>query len=118
MNANIFPIQSWWIRRRLQYNKALVFTGLMGFGIQAAQQCFKFGDKPIIDGLVPEMRISATCFIAFLILANIAFTIGSVINLLAGDKKGLLFREQLFTAGYWFAIVVLILMIIAFIYLI
>jgi hypothetical protein len=115
MGTNISFIRSWWFNHRLQYNKALLFTALMGFLTQALLQPFKRQDSTI-TGLIPYMKGSAWCFVIFLILANIAFTMGSVIDLLFNQEDSSSFREQLFLHGYWLSIGILILMIITFLY--
>ncbi|MEO6520391.1 MAG: hypothetical protein ABIN91_01830 [Mucilaginibacter sp.] len=111
-------ILKWWFKKRIQYNRALFFTGLMGFVAQAVQQSFNQNARQISNGLMPEMRVAGAALIAFLILANIAFTAGCVIDLIFNNKKSQSFRERLFLIGYGFAIVALISCIIAFLYLI
>jgi hypothetical protein len=118
MTGTTSSILKWWLHKRLQYNKGLLFTALMGFVVQAMQQPFNTNAKQIIDGLMPEMRLAGTVLIVFLILANIAFTVGSIIDLLFNHKNSQSFREGLFLIGYGFAIVALISCIIAFLYLI
>ena len=117
MGTGISFIRSWWFNHRLRFNKALLFTGLMGFLTQALVYPFKRPDITI-NGLVCNMQISATCLVIFLILANIAFTIGSVIDLVFNQEDCSSFREWVFIVGYYFAIVVLIFLMIVFLYII
>lgn len=114
MNATTISVSHWWLQKRLHYNKGLLFTGLMGFVTQATVQQ-SFANK-LISGVLFDMRISGVCFIVFLILANVAFTLGSILDLLFNHQNSQSFRDWLFFGGCWFAIAVLILFIIAFLF--
>jgi len=114
MNAHTLFVISWWFRHRLKYNNALLFTGLIGFLFQAVLHPFKYLDREISISLLQNIEISGTFFGIFLLLANIAFTAGSVLDLLFNHQDSSSFRTYLFLGGYWFAITVLIVMIFAF----
>jgi hypothetical protein len=118
MSGITSSILKWWFKKRLQYNQDLLFTGLMGFVVQAVQQPFNKNARQICDGLIPGMRLAGAALILFLILANIAFTMGCVIDLLINRKNSQSYREWLFLIGYWFAIAAFLSCIIAFLYLI
>jgi hypothetical protein len=117
MDGSTLSILKWWFKKQLKYNQALLFTGLMGFVVQAAQQPFNRNARQISNGLVFDMRSAGMALTVFLILANGAFVAGWVMDMLFNYRNSLSFRERLFLIGYWFAIASLISCIIAFLYL-
>jgi hypothetical protein len=114
MNFINSPVSKWWRNKRLQYNKALLFTGLMGFLVQAALPALKNGS---FTNLFFEMLISGTCYIVMMIVFNVAFTLGCILDFTINHWNSQLYRERLFLVGYWFSVVILILMIVTFLYL-
>lgn len=111
-------VLQWWRKKRLLYNQRMLFTALIGFVVQAVQQPFNKSPSNISDKLMFEMRLSAVCLFIFLILANVAFTAGCILDLIFNSKNSSFFRERLFFFGCWFAIASLILSVITFLYLI
>jgi hypothetical protein len=118
MNANISSILKWWLKKRLRYNLALLFTGLMGFLVQAVQYPLKAYSDEFSRGLLLQMRESGIGLIVFLILANVAFTAGWIIDLIFNYRNSPSFRERLFLIGCGFAITSLIIFIVFFLQLI
>ncbi len=113
MSTDTSFIRSWWFSHRLEYNKALLFTWLIGSVIQAVGVVLRSGAGHPGE-ILNELVLSGMFVILFLILANLAFTIGSIINVILGHKIGLVIRQGLFIAGYWLSIAMLILLMIDF----
>lgn len=109
-----WQILRWWRYKRLEYNKALLFIGLIGFVAQSIIPAFSTTIVLTNNRLIPDMKLAAGCLTVFLVLANICFTIGWMLDLLINRENSQPFREWLFTVGFWFSVCVLILFIIAF----
>jgi hypothetical protein len=102
-------LSQWWFKKRLVYNKGLLFIGLMGFLLQALLQVFESSRS--INLLLSDMYLSGICLFAFLVLANAAFALGWLLDFLFNNENSQSFRDWLFWIGYGFAVVMLILCI-------
>jgi len=112
MSDNAVSLSEWWFNKRLQYNKGLLFTGLLGFLVLTLQQTLNSSKNT--EELIQKMQVAGVGLLIFLLLANIAFGLGFVIDYMFNHKNSQSFREWLFFIGYGFAVIILIFCIIFF----
>lgn len=97
-------IKNWWSERRFKYNKGLIIAGLVAFLLYA-----------VLGGILIEphdknfeITLFTTAFqgigyLIIMILANVLYYVGPVLDNLLNKKNNEKFRTNLYNIGYWFS---------------
>lgn len=112
MSEETISLSQWWFNKRLQYNKGLLFTALLGYLALTIDYTLSADEHP--DDLITLMQISGVALLVFLLLANIAYGAGFVIDYFFNNENSQSFRDRLFLTGYIFAVLALVFCIVLF----
>ena len=93
---------SWWEARRLRYNVALIVSGLAAYAI-CIGLFYAFGIDLMKDWRpATSMTIVAgVSYVGFMIVANLCYLLGPVIESLIKPQDADSFRHRLFALGFW-----------------
>ncbi len=96
-------IKRWWWSKRAQYNVGLLVAGLLAFVIYciiAKITTLQYDQsEETFFWLIPLTIV----YLMMMFIANVFYTLGSVIDITFNKSNDQQFREQLFALGYWFS---------------
>ena len=103
--AGIQSSKQWWAKRRLNYNKGLLISGVIAFLTYA-----------ILGGLLIaphdssfEVTLFTTIFqglgyLVMMLVANIFYNLGQFVDTNFNDQDSDAFRKRLYHLGFWFSV--------------
>lgn len=98
-NLEEVNVNRWWWLKRLQYNKGLLLSGAITFVIVGlictVQPAY------IVQYIFPLFGIIYTVYV---VIANILFTLGWVLDIAFNRYNDDNFREIIFKLGYWLSV--------------
>lgn len=113
MDINVLSPQQWWWRKRIKYNNGLIVAGFIALLLYCALGPIIIAPHEEFEETIFEMAFQGTLYLEMMIVANILYTSGSLIDILFNKSNSQLFRERLFKLGYWFSFSLPILLILS-----
>jgi len=93
-------VNRWWWLKRLEYNKGLLISGAIAFIIGGFSSALLF--PRIVHFLFMPFAIVYTVYI---VIANIAFTLGWIMDIAFNRSNDDNFRLLIFKCGYWLSVI-------------
>jgi hypothetical protein len=95
--------QKWWLYHRIKFNKGLLIGGMLAFALYTlfSGQIFSIRNAEVVS---MGMLYECIGYFIYMVLANIAYTIGWLADILFNHTHSNAFRNIVFTSGYWFAV--------------
>lgn len=113
MNDHTLTSKQWWWSNRLKYNKGLIITGFIAFMLYCILGEIVIAPREEFEETIFEMAFQCTGYLIMMIIANAFYTLGWLIDILLNKSNSQLFRERLFSIGYWFSFALPILIILS-----
>jgi len=103
----------WWFNKRLQYNKGLLISGFIAFLLYCILGDIFIEPHEEFEETIFVMAFQGFFYLIIIGIANIFYTLGSLIDIAFNKSNSQRFRERLFNLGYWFSFSLPILMILS-----
>lgn len=110
---NIDASKNWWRSNRYNYNKGLLISGFIAFMLYCVLGPIIIAPHEEFEETIFEMTFQGGAYFFMMVLANIFYSLGWVIDLLFNNSNSQLFRERLFVFGYWFSFALPVLLILS-----
>ncbi|MDT3403993.1 hypothetical protein [Mucilaginibacter terrae] len=94
-------VNRWWWLKRLEYNKGLLVSGAIAFVIGGFSSVMLYPN--VVHFLFIPFGIACTLYF---IAANIAFTLGWVLDIAFNSNNEDNFRLMIYKCGYWLSVLV------------
>ncbi|HVW97663.1 MAG TPA: hypothetical protein VHA56_16940 [Mucilaginibacter sp.] len=104
MNTEDVSAEEWWRFNRLKYNKGLIIAGFIAFLLYCALGEIIIARHEEFEETIFEMIFQGGLYFIMILIANIFYSLGCVIDKLFNTKNSHPFRERLFALGYWFSV--------------
>ena len=105
--------KQWWWSKRYQYNKGLVIAGFIAFMLYCTLGPFIIGSHEEFEETIFEMAFQGFGYLIMMVIANVFYTFGWIIDISINKSNSQSFRERLFASGYWFSFSLPILLILS-----
>jgi len=102
--------KQWWWSQRRRYNKGLIISGLIAFILYRILDYFLVGPVENFEETISGVALLGFGYLIMMIIANLFYTLGWIIDISLNVNDSQIFRERLFTVGYWFSFSLPILM--------
>ena len=103
----------WWWSKRYQYNKGLVIAGFSAFVLYCTLGPFIIEPHEEFEETIFEMVFQRIGYFMMMVLANLLYTLGWIIDISFNPSGAQPFRDRLFAIGYWFSFSLPILLILS-----
>ncbi len=103
----------WWESKRCNYNKGLIIAGFIAFLLYCILGEIIIARYEEFEETVFEIAFQGGAYFMMMILANVVYTLGWMLDLLFNSNNSQHFRERLFALGYWFSFALPILLILS-----
>ena len=114
MNTNEISIsQQWWGSHRLKYNGGLLIAGFIAFILYCILGPMIIAPHEEFEETIFEMAFQGGIYFLMMLLANVFYTLGPVVDQFFNRNNSILFRKRLFALGYWFSFALPILLILS-----
>jgi hypothetical protein len=110
--VNLSPKQ-WWLHNRYKYNKGLVIAGVIAFLLYCILGPIFIAPHEEFEVTIFEMAFQGMAYLMMMVIANVFYTLGWIIDISFNKKNSQLFRDRLFALGYWFSFSLPILLILS-----
>jgi len=101
----------WWASQRWKYNRGLVISGGIAFLLYTILGEIIIAQHEEFEETIFEILFQAGVYFFMMIVANILYNFGWLLDVLFNKSDSLNFRRCLFTIGYWFSFALPILLI-------
>ena len=107
MSVNRIAItKQWWSSKRIKYNKGLLIAGVVAFILYCTLGPIFIAPHAVeFEETIFEMAFQGVAYLVMMVIANVFYTLGSLIDLSLNTNNSQPFRERLFALGYWFSVV-------------
>jgi hypothetical protein len=112
-DESINPGKRWWWTQRCRYNKGLLWSGLIAFFIYSTLGELIIARYTEFEETIFEMAFQGGCYLFLMMLANLFYTFGWIIDLLFNKNNSQKFRNRTFCLIYWFSFGLPILLILS-----
>ena len=102
-NQLIQSKRNWWWSQRCPYNKGLLWSGFIAFFIYSTLGELIIGRYTEYEETIFEMAFQGGCYMFMMILANLFYSVGWVIDWLFNKNESQQFRDRAFGTIYWFS---------------
>jgi hypothetical protein len=114
MNSKDLSISwHWWQSKRCKYNKGLIIAGFIAFLLYNILGEIIIARYEEFEETIFEIAFQGGAYFMMMILANVIYTLGWVLDLLFNGNDSQRFKERLFALGYWFSFALPILLILS-----
>jgi len=114
MNAEtITDPKVWWRYNRYNYNKGLLIAGFTAFILYCILGEIIIAPHEEFEETIFEMAFQGGGYFFMMILANIFYSLGWIVDISFNKNNSRLFRERLYALGYWFSLALPILLILS-----
>lgn len=103
MNRRARVAKRWWRAKRYPYNKGLVIAGFTAFLLYCILGPIIIAPHEEFEETIFEMVFQGGCYFFMMILANIIYSLGWIIDITLNKDNSHRFRAILFNTGYWFS---------------
>jgi len=93
--------KQWWWSQRPRYNKGLIISGFIAFILYRILDYFIVGPSGQFEEIISETVLLGSGYLIMMIIANLLYTLGSIIDICFNVRNSQAFRERLFNVGYW-----------------
>ena len=101
----INTIRQWWWHKRWKYNKGLVIAGIVGFLLYCILGPIFIAPHAIeFEETIFDIAFQGVAYLLAMIIANIFYSLGSIIDISFNKNNTQVFRERLSGFGYWFSV--------------
>lgn len=108
---NLSESSKWWWYKRCKYNKGLIISGVTAFLLYCILGPIIIAQHEEFEETIFEMAFQGDAYLFMIVIANVIYTPGWVIDIIFNKSNSQLFRERLFALGYWFSFALPILLI-------
>jgi high-affinity Fe2+/Pb2+ permease len=95
--------KNWWWTQRCRYNKGLFCAGLIAFFIYCTLGELIIARYTEFEETIFEMAFQGGCYMFLMMLANLFYTFGWIIDFLFNKNDSQKFRNWTFGLIYWFS---------------
>ncbi|MDR3695829.1 hypothetical protein [Mucilaginibacter sp.] len=95
--------RKWWWLKRGKYNKGLILSGFIAFLLYCILGPIFIAPHTEFEETLFEMAFQGIFYGFMMVLANVFYTSGWLIDLLFNKSNSEPFRRRLFALGYWFS---------------
>lgn len=92
---------AWWWSQRSKYNRGLIISGFIAFLLYNFLGELIIAKYEEFEETIFEMAFQDGIYLFFMIMANLFYTLGWIIDSLFNKSNSSHFREKLFALGYW-----------------
>lgn len=104
--------QWWWAQRR-RYNKGLLISGFIAFMLYCILGPIFIAPHEEFEETIFEMAFQGCAYLMAMVVANLCYSLGWLVDVLFNKSNSQTFRERLFSIGYWFSFALPIILIIS-----
>ncbi|MBS1501663.1 MAG: hypothetical protein JST32_06355 [Bacteroidetes bacterium] len=95
--------KEWWWSKRYSYNKGLIISGFIAFLLYCILGPIIIGPHEEFEETIFDMGFQGSAYFVAIIIANVFYTLGWLIDISFNKNNSTRFRERLFALGYWFS---------------
>jgi len=103
----------WWFNKRGEYNKGLIIAGFIAFVLYCVLGPIVIAPHEEFEETLFEMAFQGVGYIVMMCIANLFYTLGWIVDISFNKSNSQVFRERLFSLGYWFSFSLPILLILS-----
>lgn len=97
--------RAWWWKNRAKYNKGLLIAGIVAFILYCFLGPIFIAPHAVeFEETIFEMAFQGIAYLFMMMIANVFYTLGSLIDIWFNTNNSPRFRERLFALGYWFSV--------------
>ncbi|WP_183575200.1 hypothetical protein HDF18_14700 [Mucilaginibacter sp. X5P1] len=97
--------KQWWSSKRIKYNKGLVIAGIVGFLLYCTLGPIFIAPHAVeFEETIFDIAFQGVAYLIMMVIANVFYTAGSLIDISFNKNNSQRFRERLFALGYWFSV--------------
>jgi hypothetical protein len=112
-NIDLSAPKTWWLHKRLAYNKGLLIAGFTAFLLYCILGPIIIAPHEEFEETLFEIAFQGVAYLIMMGIANIFYTLGWVVDISYNQNNSQCFRERLFSLGYWFSFALPILLILS-----
>jgi len=105
--------KQWWFNNRGKYNKGLIIAGFIAFVLYCVLGPIVIAPHEEFEETLFEMAFQGVGYIVMMCIANLVYTLGLIVDISFNKSNSQVFRERLFSLGYWFSFSLPILLILS-----
>jgi hypothetical protein len=97
--------KQWWSSKRIKYNKGLLIAGFVALILYCTLGPIFIAPHAVeFEETIFEMAFQGVAYLIMMIIANVFYTLGSLIDISLNTNNSQRFRNRLFSLGYWFSV--------------
>ena len=105
--------RKWWLSNRYKYNRGLIIAGFVAFILYCVLGPIIIAPHEEFEETIFEMAFQGVAYLIMMGIANLIYSLGWLIDVSFNKNDNQLFRVRLFALGYWFSMVLPILLILS-----
>jgi hypothetical protein len=105
--------RNWWWSKRCKYNKGLIIAGFITFLLYCILGPIIIAPHEEFEETIFEMAFQGVGYFFLMVVANVIYSSGWLIDAAFNKNDSQSFRERLFALGYWFSFSLPILLILS-----
>lgn len=94
----------WWRSKRIQYNKGLLWAGLVAFALYCVLGPIFIAPHEEFEETLVEIIFQGVGYLIMMGIANLFYTLGWLSDVTVNRRNSQRFRERLFAVGFWFSV--------------
>jgi hydrogenase-4 membrane subunit HyfE len=93
--------KQWWSFKRIKYNKGLLIAGVVAFILYCILGPIFIAPHAVeFEETIFEMAFQGVAYLIMIVIANVFYTLGSLIDISLNTNNSQRFRNRLFSLGY------------------